>query len=401
MQSDQSWVLPDGIEETLPPSAWHIENLRRRLLDLFASWGYDLVMPPTVEFLEALLTGTGEYLDLQTFKVTDQISGRTLGVRADMTPQVARIDAHYLKNDGPTRLCYFGSVLRTKAEQAGASREPLQFGAELFGSKSVNADIEILALMVSSLQLGGVKNLHVDIGHIGIFSALANAANLDAFIKQKMFDALQRKSTPEITEVCELAGLNAESRSWFETLATLFGTGESIEESVQCLNCREADVVAAVKQLRDFISLVQQRMPDLAVHFDMSELRGYEYHTGLIFSVFVEGHGREIARGGRYDDVGKAFGRARPATGFSADMREIMRVTGLDQKATARAVLAPNLDDESLRTAVLKLRASGERVVTALPESTLGAIEVDSQITSSIDRQLVKQGGNWIIQPLQ
>ncbi|MGU9957537.1 MAG: ATP phosphoribosyltransferase regulatory subunit [Arenicellales bacterium WSBS_2016_MAG_OTU3] len=255
--------------------------------------------------------------------------------------------------------------------------------------------------MVSSLQLGGVKNLHVDIGHIGIFSALANAANLDAFIKQKMFDALQRKSTPEITEVCELAGLNAESRSWFETLATLFGTGESIEEAVQCLNCREADVVAAVKQLRDFISLVQQRMPDLAVHFDMPELRGYEYHTGLIFSVFVEGHGREIARGGRYDDVGKAFGRAtdRPPDLVQTCVR--LCVTGLDQKATARAVLAPNLDDESLRTAVLKLRASGERVVTALPESMSGAIEDDSQITSSFDRQLVKQGGNWIIQPLQ
>ncbi len=318
------WLLPDGIDEVLPPQAERLEHLRRRLLDLYSRWGFELVMPPFIEYTESLLTGTGNDLDLQTFKITDQLTGRLMGVRADITPQAARIDAHRLQRETPVRLCYLGTVLRTRADGFAGSRSPLQVGAELFGHAGIESDIEILALMIETLEVTGITDIHLDLGHVGIFRHLARQAQLDGSQETLLFEALQRKARPEIEEFLRLTHLPAPMRRLLSALPELNGGAEVLDLAATQLAAAQPEVHAALNDLRAIVAALDRLAPQVTVHIDLAELRGYRYQTGAVFAAFIATHGREIARGGRYDDIGKIFGRARPATGFSADLKTLI-----------------------------------------------------------------------------
>ena len=390
MSGIDHWLLPEGVGEMLPDEAWRLEALRRRLLDVYRSWGYGLIIPPMIEYLESLLTGAGHDLDLQTFKLTDQLTGRLLGVRADMTPQAARIDAHALKRDEPVRLCYLGTVLHTLPDGFAGSRSPLQVGCELFGHAGIESDLEILGLMLETLAVTGLE-VHLDLGHVGIFRALARGAGLTAGQEADLFDVLQRKALPEIESLLASFGAAPEWRARLERLAGLHGGAEVLEQARAALGGAGAAVDAALDNLAAIAAQVQARWPQLPLHFDLAELRGYGYHTGIVFAAFTPGCGQEIARGGRYDNIGAVFGRARPATGFSADLRTLMALSPGAGEASRGAVFAPASDDSSLAAAVAGLRAAGERVIAALPGQTGGAREM------GCDRELVEQDGGWVI----
>jgi len=394
MNSDR-WLLPEGIEELLPPQAAQLDRLRRGLLDLFHRWGYELVMPPLVEYLDSLLTGTGNDLDLQTFKLTDQASGRLLGVRADMTPQVARIDAHRLADrEGPVRLCYHGTVLNTRGDGLGGSRSFTQIGAELYGHAGVESDSEMLCLMLETLQTAGVDDVFVDLGHVGIFRALSVAAGLDETQEAQLFDALQRKAVPEMETLLGEWRLGDEIAAGLAALPWLNGGSEVLARAREALGGNPA-IAEALAQLERLADIVTAQRPEVSLHFDLAELRGYHYHTGVVFAAYAPGQGRAIAQGGRYDDIGRVFGRARPATGFSADLNGLMALSGLQAEAE-RGVFAPACDDSDRRAAlarvVQRLRAGGERVVTGLPGQRGGAFE------AGCDRELAWVDGAWVIQ---
>lgn len=388
------WLLPEGIEEALPEQARQLEILRRRLLDLFESWGYDLVMPPFIEYLESLLTGTGNDLDLQTFKLTDQLTGRMMGVRADMTPQVARIDAHHLKTMAPTRLCYNGTVLHTRPGGFAGSRSLLQLGAELFGHTGIESDVEVLHLMIETLRQAGIGEIYLDLGHVGIYRGLVAQAGLDADQEAILFDALQRKAKPEIADILDVWSLDKTLAGMLTALTDLNGNDSVLTEARTVLKNASQPVHAALDNLQQIASLVRQRLPELKLHYDLAELRGYNYHTGAVFAAYVPGRGQAIAQGGRYDGIGRAFGQARPATGFSTDLRTLAMLT---QKIPERklGILAPTDDqDASLRTTIKKLRAAGERVIVDLPGQ-----QRDTKV-SDCDRRLVKKNNNWIVESL-
>ncbi|MCW8904060.1 ATP phosphoribosyltransferase regulatory subunit [Sedimenticola sp.] len=387
------WLLPEGIDELLPPKALQLERIRRDLLDLFDSWGYDLVQPPIIEYLESLLTGTGGDLDLCTFKLTDQITGRTLGIRADITPQAARIDAHQLRREAPTRLCYVGTVLNTRNDDFAGSRSPLQIGAELYGHSGVESDHEILCLMLKALERAGIDNVYLDLGHVGIFRALAQESGLDKQQELALFDALQRKAVPEIEALLDGCKLGDDARRRLASLASLSGD-DALERARKSLAGAGAEVQSALEQLERLAALLVERRPDVPVHFDLAELRGYHYHTGVVFAAFVPGLGQEIARGGRYDDIGKLFGRARPACGFSADLKMLMRLGSAKNLNETTGIFAPAENDSALRQRVEELRAEGRRVVIALPGQTGDAG------TMYCGEALVKQGDNWVVKTL-
>ena len=387
------WLLPEGIDELLPPKALQLERIRRDLLDLFDSWGYDLVQPPIIEYLESLLTGTGGDLDLRTFKLTDQITGRTLGIRADITPQAARIDAHQLRREAPTRLCYVGTVLNTRNDDFAGSRSPLQIGAELYGHSGVESDHEILCLMLKALERAGIDNVYLDLGHVGIFRALAQESGLDKQQELALFDALQRKAVPEIEALLDGCELEDDARRRLASLASLSGD-DALERARKSLAGAGAEVQSALEQLERLAALLVERRPDVPVHFDLAELRGYHYHTGVVFAAFVSGLGQEIARGGRYDDIGKLFGRARPACGFSADLKMLMRLGSAKNLTDTTGIFAPAENDSALRQRVEELRAEGRRVVIALPGQTGDAG------TMYCGEALVKQGDNWVVKTL-
>jgi ATP phosphoribosyltransferase regulatory subunit len=394
MSGIDHWLLPEGIEEMLPEQAWRLECVRRRLLDAYRSCGYALIMPPMVEFLESLLTGTGRDLDLQTFKLTDQLTGRLLGVRADMTPQAARIDAHALKREEPTRLCYLGTVLHTRPDGFAGSRSPLQVGCELFGHAGIESDLEILGLMLETLTLTGIEQVHLDLGHVGIFRALADSAGLTAEQEADLFDVLQRKAMPEIEALLDSFGTAAPWHERLVKLASLHGGAEVLESARPVLAGAGDAVVAALDNLAAIATQVQLRWPSVPLHFDLAELRGYGYQTGVVFAAFVPGCGQEVARGGRYDQIGEVFGRARPATGFSADLRTLMELSQSLAEAARGAVFAPSLVNAALSAAIDGLRADGKQVIRALPGQAGGAREM------GCDRELVEQGGHWIVQSL-
>ena len=386
------WLLPEGIEELLPPQARRLERLRRELLDLYATWGYAQVTPPFIEYLESLLVGSGHDLDLQTFKLTDQLTGRLMGVRADMTQQVARIDAHRLQQPGPTRLCYLGTVLRARPEGPGGSRSPLQVGAELYGHAGVESDAEIVALMLETLEASGIRGAHLDLGHVGIFRALALAAGLGAEQEAELFELLQRKARAELEAALARLDLPSAHAGRLLALVDLNGGAEVLEAAAARLAGAGAAVDAALATLSGIVAALRRERPGLPLHLDLAELRGYRYHTGVVFAAFVPGHGEVVARGGRYDDVGRHFGRARPATGFSADLRTLMRLG--DAGATAAAdsgIFAPADDEPALCAAVRELRATGQRVVRALPGQEGGAA------AAGCDRVLVRQGQDWVV----
>ena len=394
MSGIDHWLLPEGVEELAPDQAWRLELVRRRLLDAYRSWGYALIMPPMIEFLESLLTGTGHDLDLQTFKLTDQLTGRLLGVRADMTPQAARMDAHVLKREEPVRLCYLGTVLRTRPEDFAGSRSPLQVGCELFGHAGIESDLEILGLMLETLALTGVDGVHLDLGHVGIFRALAEAAGLNAEQEDDLFDVLQRKALPEIAALLDTFGTADRWREPLTRLAGLHGDAGVLDEARRVLSGTGDAVVAALDNLSAIAERAQRRWPELPLHFDLAELRGYGYQTGVVFAAFVPGFGQEIARGGRYDQIGEVFGRARPATGFSADLRTLIALSKLSEEPASGAIFAPAQDDRDLQQTIAQLRATGERVVSALPGQQGGAREM------GCDRELVRQGDRWIVKRL-
>jgi len=387
------WLLPEGIDELLPPKALQLERIRRDLLDLFDSWGYDLVQPPIIEYLESLLTGTGGDLDLRTFKLTDQITGRTLGIRADITPQAARIDAHQLRREEPTRLCYVGTVLNTRNDDFAGSRSPVQIGAELYGHSGEESDHEILCLMLKALERAGIDNVYLDLGHVGIFRALAQESGLNKQQELALFDALQRKAVPEIDALLEGCVLGGDARRRLASLASLSGD-DALQRARKSLAGAGAAVQSALAQLERLAALLVEQRPDVPVHFDLAELRGYHYHTGVVFAAFVPGLGQEIARGGRYDDIGQLFGRARPACGFSADLKMLMRLGSAENLNETTGIFAPAENDPALRQRVEELRAEGRRVVIALPGQSGDAGAM------CCGEALVKQGDNWVVKTL-
>jgi ATP phosphoribosyltransferase regulatory subunit len=315
MGSLVKWVLPEYIEDILPAEAMRVEGLRRKILDLFFGKKYELVMPPLLEYMDSLLTGTGHDLELRTFKVVDQLSGRMMGVRADITPQVARIDAHLLNRKGVTRLCYCGSVLHTRPTSPGATREPVQIGAEMYGAAGVEADVEMLALLCQALELAGVRKARVDIGHVAVFRAIAQSAKVAPELEAQLFEALQRKDVPALKELSKtLAG---KTREALLLLPSLYGGAEVLDEAEKKLP-KLPELKKALDTLRKLAKTCK-----FPASFDLAELRGYHYHSGVVFDAYCDGVTGAVARGGRYDEVGKAFGRARPATGFSIDLRSL------------------------------------------------------------------------------
>lgn len=369
MKQQNKWVLPEGIEEVLPPQAEQLEQLCRKVIDLFSRWGYQLVIPPLVEFLDSLLTGTGKDLDLQTFKITDQITGKLMGIRADTTPQVARIDAHKLKRDIPTRLCYLGTVVHTKPDTTGGSRSPLQVGAELYGHDGVESDVEVLCLMIETLRAIGIEKFHIDIGHVGIYRGLVAQAGLNSELETDLFDILQRKASPELEEFLGSVSMPGNIADMFRYLVSANGNVDILQEAKQQLAKSGNDVKKCLEYLLHLTSLVAQRIPDCPLFFDLAELRGYHYHNGVMFTAYSPGSGQGIAYGGRYDAIGDAFGRARPATGFSTDLKNLLELSANDYSLRS-GIFAPHTDDPEQLIAIDKLRQQGEIVICELPGQT-------------------------------
>ena len=388
MVTQNRWLLPEGIEEILPPQAGQLENLCRRIIDLYRSWGYQLVMPPMVEFLDSLLTGTGEDLDLQTFKLTDQMSGRMMGIRADTTPQVARIDAHNLKRDMPNRLCYLGTVLHTRPENSGGSRSPLQVGAELYGHAGLESEAESLCLMLETLKLAGVDDIHIDLGHVGIFEAIIKTTGLDDEQETELFSVLQRKASSELSGLIKQWSLPKKTGDMLRFLINACGDNTLLAEANRKLAAASPEIKRCLKELKTLAELVRKRMPGAPLYFDLAELRGYHYHTGVVFTAFVPGSGQGIAFGGRYDAIGAAFGRSRPATGFSTDIKTLM-LFGKVGDAGQSAIFAPAKEDDRLNRKIATLRKKGEIVIRALPGQKAKAGLM------GCDRKLVLKEGRW------
>lgn len=382
------WLLPEYIDDLLPAEAEAVEAIRRQLLDHFALHGYRLVRPPLIEHLESLLTGTGRELDLYTFKVVDQLSGRLLGLRADTTLQVARIDAHLLNREGITRLCYAGSVVHTRPMGLGQTREVLQVGAELYGHRGIAADREVLRLMLSSLTQLGVARMHLDLGHVGVFRALVDAAGLGAERSSDLFTAMRVKNVPDIAML--VADLPEPARSSFLALPELYGEANAVLQRALASLPALPQIGRALEDLRTLVAAVHSLGErTIAVQVDLAELRDLDYHNGVVFSAYAEGHAAAIGRGGRYDNIGGAFGRDRPATGFSLYPRQLAERVRV--AASRPGILAPDSDDAALRQHIDQLRASGEMVVVAIEG------DVDPQ-AHGCDRRLRLADGQWQVQ---
>ena len=380
----RTWLLPEYVEDILPVEATRIERLRRTILDLFAVHGYQLVMPPLLEYVDSLLTGTGHDLDLRTFKLVDQLSGRMLGVRADITPQVARIDAHLLNRSGVTRLCYAGSVLHTVPSDMNRTREPLQIGAEIYGHSGVESDIEVQRLMMQAMAAAGITEAHFDLGHVAIFRALVKRAKIASAAESDLFHAMQLKDVPALRALTQK--LDRTTREALAALPDLYGGREVLAGAAKRLPGYPEIRIA----LRD-LKRLSDALGDIAkIRFDLAELRGYHYHSGVVFAAYAQGWSNALARGGRYDEVGKAFGRARAATGFSMDLRELAsaRPNG-GAKAGVLAPYKPN--DAALQKRISALRAKGEIVIVDLPghAGTRGEL--------GCDRRLVHRASVWSI----
>ena len=395
MQAKDSWLLPDGIEETLPEEANHLENLRTQLLELFACWGYELVIPPFIDFLHSLLIGSGHDLDLQTFKLTDQISGQMLGIRADMTPQVARIDAHHLKHDWPTRLCYVGTILHTRGDPLEKTRSPMQIGAELYGHAGKESDIEVIRLMLETLAITGLLNVHLDLGHVGLYRALAKQAQLSCAQESELFAVLQRKARPELAELMDSYDIANELKILFLKLPELNGGREILNKAQTIFAHANEEVQQALADLSAIADVLAIRFPSLPISFDLAELRGYHYHTGIVFAAFIPTIGREIARGGRYDNIGSVFGRARPATGFSADLKLLAALSKKTCIKPARQLIfAPFVDDATLTEKIRALRADNQAVVQQLPNQVGTAQDLGcTAVLEFVNQQ-------WVVRPL-
>ncbi len=382
----RKWLLPEYIEDVLPEPARRIEALRRGMLDLFALHGYQLVMPPLLEYLESLLTGTGHDLDLRTFKLVDQLSGRTLGVRADITPQVARIDAHLMNRKGVNRLCYAGSVLHTLPAGLNRTREPLQIGAEIYGHAGIESDLEVQRLMLDALRFAGIAKLHLDIGHVAVFRTLVRMANVAPDAAEELFRAVQAKDVPTLKRLVDK--LDRKLGEALLALPELAGGVDVLARAKKMLP-DNAEIKQALSQLREIASSLQE--PGTEICLDLGELRGLHYHSGVVFAVYAQGWSNALALGGRYDQVGQAFGRARPATGFSMDLREVIAVA--PPAEPRKAILAPYApQDAALQRRIATLRKAGDTVVVDLPGHEKSREEL------GCNRRLVLHNGKWVVQ---
>ncbi|MSQ67840.1 MAG: ATP phosphoribosyltransferase regulatory subunit [Gammaproteobacteria bacterium] len=386
------WLLPAGVDEIIPPHAAMLETLRRRMLDTMASWGYALCMPASVEFLDSLVSDGGD-LELQTFKLTDQVSGRMLGIPADMTPQIARIDAHRIGAAAPTRLCYIGSVLHTRPDQFAGSRNPLQLGAELYGHAGIASDAEVISLMVVILALAGVGEITLDLGHMALFHGLATAAQLDAEAEALVLDALLRKAGDELQEILARARVPPAAATWLLALLSLNGDREVLTRAAVAWAAAPAAVQTALGALVALVDELECRCPALNVHLDLADLRGYQYHTGVMFAAYTVRMGRAIAWGGRYDNIGARFGRARAATGFSTDLKLLAALAASEPPVPA-GVFAPTGTQASLLAAIDAARAAGRVVIQALPGQSVGAQAL------GCNARLCQVAGDWQIEPL-
>ena len=396
MSRANRWLLPDGVKEVLPPEAARIEGLRRTVVDLYQAWGYDLVMPPLIEYIDSLLIGTGDDLDLATFKVIDQKTGRTMGIRADITPQVARIDAHSIDCDGINRMCYSNTVLHTSAANPLASRSPLQVGAELYGHAGIDSDLEVISLMLETLTSAGIKHpITLDLGHVGIYRGLIESIGLADDDERELFNLLQSKAVADIDALVGAMDLTDEAKNILSQLPRLYGEASVLKQAEHLFGDVSDKVSAAIGYLTELAEAVGERFPQVTLYFDLAELRGYEYHTGVVFAALTPAFGQAIAKGGRYDDIGKVFGRARPATGFSADLKVLSELSEAPLvKGGAIAMPAEvGLSSEqrqSLWSMQSQLRTQGERLVAQL---------CDSPAAQECSRQLVWQNDVWKIVP--
>ncbi|MSQ19510.1 MAG: ATP phosphoribosyltransferase regulatory subunit [Betaproteobacteria bacterium] len=381
----RKWLLPEHVDDILPPEAERIEALRSRLLELFRAHGYLLVMPPMLEYIESLLTGTGRDLDLRTFKLIDQFSGRTMGLRADITPQVARIDAHLLNRHGVARLCYCGTVLHSRPRDLTATREPLQIGAELYGHAGIEGDIEMLRLVRRALAAAGLARSRIDLGHVGVFRALARRAGIQGEQEEDLLEVLQQKDRAGILVLT--TDFAASTRDALLELPNLYGDIEVLAAARKCLPA-DPDITSAL----DALGALVADHPD-SVSIDLADLRGYHYHSGVVFAAYSAEEPGTIALGGRYDEVGEAFGRARPATGFSIDLRKLYRVSA--QPPKRGGVLAPLDVDVALEAKITQLRTAGEIVIYELPGHAATLAEL------GCDRRIVRQGAAWVVTTLQ
>jgi ATP phosphoribosyltransferase regulatory subunit len=401
MSNQDKWLLPDGVDELLPARAQLAELLRRSIIDLFNGWGYQLVMPPLIEFTDSLLIGLGDDIALQSFRLTDQISGKPMAVRADITAQTARIDAHSMKAKGTNRLCYAGSVLHARPKAAGASRCPILAGAELYGEAGSEADVEIISLMLQCLRTleveygntrsNGDKAIHrltLDLGHVAIYQAVIEAVKrsdttISAESYAELFDAVQRKSSPDLELLVPALIKDEALAAIILSLPLLCGGIEVLARAKKLLAPLGEAVGAALDQMQEIAKVVEQRFPDVGLYFDLSELRGYEYHTGLVFAAYADGIGSALANGGRYDDVGKVFGASRPATGFNTDIKVLLDYLQASVEP-ATAIAAPQINDPALWSAVCALREKGHAVVS-----------VTQSELKNYSRQLIKTAQGW------
>ncbi len=408
MSDNHYWLLPEGISEALPGAAAKLEALRRQLLDLYRSWGYQLVMPPLVEFMESLATGTGKQLDIQTFKLTDQASGRLMGVRADITPQVARIDAHRMRVEHPNRLCYMGPVLRTRSNHStGGSRSPLQIGAELFGHAGLDSDVEVISLAIETLQhclfdanRKQTDTIILDLGHVGIFTEVTKALGLDSADQAYLSDMLQRKSIPDIEAWISEKSFTAEQIAILQVLPELNGSIDVITQAEESLGVQVTQIQPILRNIRALVERLQGVFPNLTINLDFGELRGYAYHTGIVFQLYLPGVQRELIRGGRYDGIGEAFGHARPATGFSADLRLLSSLSNTSETRAndTKRIMAPAEADTALDSVIRELRTQGHVVIRHLQQGSDTGNSTPEVLGCTF--QLVKRGNNWLVKAL-
>jgi ATP phosphoribosyltransferase regulatory subunit len=381
------WLLPEDIADVLPAEARKVETLRRAILDLYQSYGYELVAPPILEFLDSLLTGTGSDLNLQTFKLVDQLSGRTLGLRADMTPQVARIDAHLLNRQGVTRLCYAGSVAHARTPVGSSAREELQLGAEIYGCATWEADLEALTLLLQTLHVAGLNKVYLDLSHAGVLEGI-----LDGQVKEKgdieaLYSLLQTKDRPRLAIWAK--SLPATSAQALMLLTELNGPCAQVLAGAKESLPKHQLIDEALAQLENLAAATDALPGNVELSIDLADLRGYQYHSGVMFAAYVDQFPQPIARGGRYDHVGQAFGRSRPATGFSMDLLTLANLAPLAQRKPA--IVAPWTLEADLSNKIAELRNAGEVVIQALSGDEVETAEY------FCDRELIKQGSSWLV----
>jgi ATP phosphoribosyltransferase regulatory subunit len=379
------WLLPEDIADVLPAEARKVETLRRVILDLYQSYGYELVAPPILEFLDSLLTGTGSDLNLQTFKLVDQLSGRTLGLRADMTPQVARIDAHLLNREGVTRLCYAGSIAHARTPVGSSAREELQIGAEIYGCATWEADFEAISLLLKTLSIAGLNKVCLDLSHAGVLEGILDGQAIAKADIETLYGLLQAKDRPRLSIWAK--ALPIKSAEALMALTELNGPCAQVLASAKKSLPKHPLIEAALAQLEKLVVATEAFSNDVEPSIDLADLRGYQYHSGVMFAAYVDKLPQPIARGGRYDHVGQAFGRPRPATGFSMDLLTLASLAPMPQRRSA--IVAPWIDDAALAGKIMELRLSGEVLIQAMAGDTVETAEY------LCDRELVKQAGSW------